>query len=207
MSAVLETTAALSGEKKDQVKTLLGKGMDRGHVALAVGISESYISQLLADPAFAGEVQALRYNYMTNATAHDEALDALEHTVVDKLNSSIAFVVDPLKLTRMLQVINAAKRRGAAPTSATGSGAQVVELVLPTAMMQVITGDVANVNVQTNAHSQVVAVDGRSMATAQAHVLPELANKLLDNVHNKGHEEPSDGSDMSVPTAEDSAES
>ena len=91
---------------------MLGKGISQVNVALAVGTTESYISQLLADEAVAAEVSALRVANLESDTKRDDKANTIEDKLLDKLEESIDLMFKPGEILRAYQIVNNAKRRG-----------------------------------------------------------------------------------------------
>jgi hypothetical protein len=163
---------------KDKIRSLLGLGLDNGVVASAVGVSDSYVTQLMSDDDFRNEVQELRLKNLTELTERDHKWDSLEDAFLKKLDDMVGtglFFTRPLEVLRALQVLNAGKRR-ATPTERNGTAqANVVPLILPVVMAPHLT---------INENGQVVSVDGRTIATMPARVvnekLGELRGKVID---------------------------
>lgn len=160
---------------KERIKELLGNGLKAEDVAAAIGCSASYISQLLSDEDFAGEVQSLKLRSLEAATARDKGYDTLEDILLERLKTLLPFMTKPNDLLRAISVINAAKRRGAPPVPEV-THHHVVELQLPSALVA---------RYSKNSMNEIIEVNGRSMATLPGHILAkqvenELASKAAD---------------------------
>ena len=160
MAAVINTDRALA---------LLGQGLPAVQVAAAVGCTESYISQLISQPEFAASLASLRYEALQSATARDSKYDAIEDRLLAQLDRSVAMLVKPMEITRVLSIINAAKRRGcAAPIDATTQPSTQVTLILS-------QHSVKNFTVNTN--NQVVSSGTQNLITATLGAVDSLAKE------------------------------
>jgi len=146
----------------DRILTLLGDGVGAEQVAAAVGVSPSYISQLLSDDEFSSRVSELRYENLRKHNQRDSELDALEDTIIEKMKHALPMVMRPMELTRMLSVVNAAKRRGSSAPDAIIQKQQVVTITLP----QIVVNKFI-----ANAQNQVVQIGTQDLVTMQSGVL------------------------------------
>lgn len=153
---------------EERILELLGAGYKPPMVASVLGISESRISQLLAVDSFASKVLAMRLSRAKGTIDRDNKWDKIEDALLKKFEDVIVFMNDPLKLLRALQVVNAAKRRGAgsADSSEAGLTGTIVQINAPkNVVMQFVT----------NANNEVIDVNGRSMVPmASKKVMEEL---------------------------------
>lgn len=124
--------------------TLLGQGHPQSVVASALGVTESRISQLVADPAFAEEVQKLRYENLQSSTKLDEEYNNIEAKLQEKLRKSLPLINKPRDLLAAISVVNSAKRRGAQADAGTTVPQKVVQLSLPTNITQSFTTNINN---------------------------------------------------------------
>lgn len=151
---------------EQQALDLLGSGQSQAIVASCLGISESRISQLMAEEDFRSAVLTQRVAKLREQTARDIKVDTLEDKVITKLDKTIALCHKPGELARIYQILNQAKRRGApesAPTSVTNV---ITNLVVPAGFMQ---------HFRKNAQSQIIEVDGKPLITAQSSSLATIA--------------------------------
>lgn len=163
-------------EMKDRVMELLGAGVSQEATASALGVSASYISQLMADEQFSKGVAELRFKQLQAHTVRDNRYDELEDKLLTRMEQSLPMMIKPNEILRAMQVVNAAKRRGShAVELPTGQHQQVV-LNMPVKLVQKFT---------TNINNQVIAVEGQDLITVSPqqllqkigvnHELPQLA--------------------------------
>lgn len=149
---------------EERALSLLGAGVSAESTAAALGVSVSRISQLLSSEGFASQVSELRFKNLAKHNERDSKLDTLEDTIINKLENSLGLVVRPMELTRILQVINAAKRRGSSTPEAITEKQQIVQLTMPVNILN-------NFAVQVNINNQVTQVGEQSLLTIQSGAL------------------------------------
>lgn len=147
--------------------SLLSQGLGPEVVAAAVGVSTSRISQLLSSPDFAAKVAEGRYENLAKHNQRDNAYDALEDSLVEKLKDCLPFMMRPMEILKAIQVINAAKRRGSSAPESITSQQTVVQLVMPTQILQSFT---------TNINNQVIKAGNQDLVTVQSASMDKLLN-------------------------------
>lgn len=151
----------------EKAKQLLGAGLSNDIVASTVGCEPQYISQLMAVDAFREEVIALRTAALTAATARDKKIDSIEDTLLDRLESTVQYLIKPGDLLRAFAMVNSAKRRGVPAHETTIINNTVVNLQIPEVVLK---------NFQRNGSNEVVEIEGRPLVTiGSAQLLREVA--------------------------------
>lgn len=158
MSLALDT-AASQNSLQGRALELLGSGVPQESVASALGVTPSYISQLLADEDFATEVSKRRYTSLTQHTERDSKYDALEDKLLGKLEKALPLMFKPLDITRALTAINGAKRRGLDSTEAAVPAQNIVQITMPTQIIK---------NFTTNQVNQVIVAGEQDLTTIQS---------------------------------------
>jgi hypothetical protein len=148
---------------------LLGQGLGPEVVAAAVGVSTSRISQLLSDPEFSSKVAEARYENLAKHNSRDNAYDKMEDDLLEKLKDLMPFMMRPMEVLKAIQVINAAKRRGSSAPESITSQQTVVQLLMPTQILQSFT---------TNINNQVVKAGSQDLVTIQSANM----TKMLDSM-------------------------
>lgn len=150
--------------------TYLGQGISQVMVASTLGITESLISQFMADPRYAEEVTKTRLKYLSVQTGIDHKYMQAEEKLVDKLLKVIPLMSKPREILEGIRTINATKRRGVTDAPVGASGANIVQINLP---------GIYAAKFVTNIQNQIVEVqDGegaRSLITATPVSLNEFA--------------------------------
>lgn len=142
---------------------LLGQGLGPEMVASAIGVSISRISQLLSETDFAAAVADLRFKNLSKHNERDNRYDLLEDQLIDKMNDLMPFMVRPMEVARVLQIINTAKRRGASAPESITNQQTVVNLIMPTQVYQKFTVNTMNQVVQAG-QQQLITVQSGQMA-------------------------------------------
>jgi len=163
----LDTTQIVKYEgTAARILEMLGNGLAPTVVSSALGVSESYISQLLSEESFSQQVTGLRYANLQAATTRDRSYDAIEDALIDKMKDLLPMMYKPMEVLRAITVINAAKRRGADAPDNTVIHQTIVQLALPTALTSKFI---------LNAANQVVEAGEQELITIAA---PNLTQKL-----------------------------
>lgn len=155
--------------------TLLGQGLPAAAVAAAIGVTESRISQLVSDPEFAAQVAELRFANLSKNTARDQEYDILEDQLIEKMKDLLPMMFDPMKVMKAIQVINGAKRRGASAPEILNTQQAVVQLIMPTQILQQFT---------TNINNQVVKTGDTDLVTVQSGLLKGMLHQSLKGTVN-----------------------
>lgn len=150
---------------EERAQKLLGSGLLPSVVATTLGVTPSAISQLLAQDQFAEEVAKARYENLAAHTERDNKYDSLEDQILDRLQQSLSMIFDPMKLVRILQVVNTAKRRGSGVQELPATQQTVVQLVMPTQIINQFT---------RNGNNQIVKAGDQDLVTMQSMNLPRL---------------------------------
>lgn len=165
MSAALSTPVLPLSATESRALKLLGDGFLPAQVAAAIGVSESRISQLLSEESFSQQVAALRYKSLAAHTDRDSKYDSLEDALLKKLEGALSMLFDPLKIAKLLQVVNSAKRRGVSSPEQIQTAQTVVQLNMPTQIFQQFV---------TNVNNQVIKAGAQELITVQSGKMNEL---------------------------------
>jgi hypothetical protein len=146
---------------EDRIVELLGAGVLPSVVAQTVGCDPSYISQLMGREEIAAKVAELRMAKTVGMVEHDGKIQDFEELALQKIGTLLPMQNDIMKVTRVFQVLNGARRsaehNGAGAPQQPGT---VVTLNLPAA---------AHVEFKLTTDGQVVEVAGRSMVPMPSH--------------------------------------
>ena len=150
---------------------MLGNGLSPAVTASALGVSESYISQLLGEQEFSTQVTALRFATLQAASKRDNSYDEIEDALLKKLHDLLPTMYKPMEIVRALTVINGAKRRGAGASQENVTiNNTIVQLSLPTCITSRFVKDVNN---------QVVVAGEQSLVTIPAAQLTATLNSKV----------------------------
>lgn len=150
---------------RDSALELLAQGVSPGTVANTLGVTPSYISQLMAEEDFASAVQAQRVATSTEDLRYDKKLSVIEEAYLDRLEEKMTFANFNQTLGAF-RVLNLAKRRREASQEQSGiSMSQVVHLTLPAIVIP---------QFQVNSNNEIVEVEGQTMISATPKGLDEI---------------------------------
>lgn len=155
----------MSTSTEDRALSLLGQGINPEQVAAAIGVSPSRISQLVSDPIFAEKVFELRYKNLAKHNERDNAYDNLEDKLLKKLENLLPLMMRPMEVLKAVAVINAAKRRGSSAPESITQQQTVINLVMPTQIIQQFT---------RNSSNQVVKAGNQDLVTIQSGSMDRL---------------------------------
>lgn len=186
---------------REKVISLLGKGLPPVVVANATGISESRVSQIAAEPEAAAEIAELRFANLQVYSDLDDGYNRLEKKLLTKLEDSLCFIQRPGEIVKSLQIVNAAKRRGAESPTNGAIHQQVVTVVLPTQVVRTFTTDAANQVVQAGEQTLLTI---QSSNVAKLLPTPELKQGVTQNDLNRTtRPRPGSNAALAVINAED----
>lgn len=159
---------------------MLGNGLEPGVVASAIGVTPAYISQLLAEPAFALAVSEKRTMELTQAKSIDEKWDLFEEALLAKLQDLVPYFSSPKQILEALRVANSAKRKTALNTNPNGNGAgkTYVQINMPRIIIN---------KYKINMAGGMVEVEGRSLQPMPS---AELIKTLKDRNGGSNGQEP-----------------
>ena len=161
---------ALTNSTEDCILKLLGQGIEAGIVANAVGVTPAVISQYLSNPEFSAKVAELRFAALSKHNDRDEVLDSLEDELLEKMKDLLPLMHRPMEVLKAIQVINAAKRRGASAPASIQQQQPVIHLTLPVQLIQ-------KFEVQSNSQNQVTRVGDIDLVTIQSGNVANLAKE------------------------------
>lgn len=163
---------AVTNSMEERVIRLLAAGLPAIRVAESLGIEASKISQMMSEEQFKARLAEEKFTLLNRHNEADKKLDELEDVVRDQLAMTVPMIFDPMKLARVFQVVNAAKRRGAQLTSDIPAGATVVNLNMPQRIVN---------NFVVNSHNQVIQAGGEDLVTIQPSRMQEMLQERDDD--------------------------
>jgi hypothetical protein len=152
----------------DKIKELLGNGLSNEVVATAVGVHPSYISQLMADEQFSSEVVSRRTTSLAAHTLRDRSWDGIEDSLLRKLGELVEnqMIYKTHDVLQAIRVVNGARRRGVSTQDSLVVNNNVVNLVMPTVVLN---------SYKKNSHGEVVEVSTPSGQTQTLVTMPASA--------------------------------
>lgn len=161
---------------KDSVIAALRNGFDQTQIAGAMGVTDSAISQFIAEHGLAA-VAAQNSQFKE----HDNKLNALEEAVLDKLGKVMqTAILDPIRLSAVYKVLNSAKRRSLAE-------GQTIQNINNVRLVSINLPKHVEVKVGLNSRNEVIEVEGRSINTLPAGKLVEMTQSTSKIKGNLSH--------------------
>jgi len=157
---------------EDRALHLLGAGVTSNQVASALGVTESRISQLLADTSFSARVSELRYKSLTEHNMRDSKYDKLEDRLLEKLEGAMPLLIKPESILKAMTVVNGAKRRGYTTTDQVTNNTNIASITLPT---KIVNQFITNIN------NQVIKAGDQELLTMPSGNLMKMAEKAADS--------------------------
>jgi predicted transcriptional regulator len=146
---------AMAQVSKDFILSALRGGFSETQIAEALNVTVSAVEQLINS-------HGLRDLAAKNSKFEsiDEKLNSIEEKILEGLEKQVKFISDPMKLTRMLQVVNGSKRRSLAEgRTLQDNSVRLVQLNLPERVIP---------QVRLNERNEVIEVNERPLLTMQS---------------------------------------
>lgn len=162
-----------ASSSRERALALLGQGIDPEMVASAVGLDRSRISQFISDPEFSAEVAELRFKNLSAHTERDSKYDSMEDRLLQMLDDCTPYMIGkPWMILKAIATINNANRRGAqAPVNA-AKVSEVVQINMPTVIMN---------HFVTNVNKQVIKVGETELVTLASSKMAGLNPLRIEN--------------------------
>lgn len=152
---------------KDQALALLSQGLKQSVVASALGVEESYVSQLLTDEDFAAELAQKKKELSVADVAYDTKLDRATEDALDRIETKLPFA-NLQQTLQAFKVLDGAKRRKERGTPGAENAGVTVNILLPTVIAP---------RYLQNQSGEIVEVEGQTMLSATPKNLEELVQK------------------------------
>lgn len=173
----MDHTTSVRNPTEERALQLLGAGYTPEVVANSCGVTVGRISQLLSEDEFKSAVAALRTENLLKHNQRDSSYDALEDKLLEQLKMSAPMLMRPMEIAKVLSVINAAKRRGSSTPESITNQQTVVNIMMPTQIVQKFT---------TNISNQVISAGTQELLTIQSGALKAMSTKQAEEKQLKG---------------------
>lgn len=150
---------------KEQIISMLAQGIPTSQIAAALGVDDSYISQLKADPEVQQQVAEQAAAATVKDLAFDELLESAEEKALERIEKNVHFANMGQALAAFRVLNGAKKRREASLIALSGTTAVTVNLTLPAINI---------VNYTTNRNNEIVEVEGKTMISASVRSLDSI---------------------------------
>lgn len=150
---------------KEHAITLLAQGISTSQVAAAIGCDDSYISQLRADPEVQQQIAERSATQTLADVTFDSTLERAESLALEKIEKNLPFATLGQAMAAFRVLNGARRRKDGVPTGGDQGITVNVSLTLPAnAMPRYIT----------NAQSEIVEVDGKTMVSATPKTIDQI---------------------------------
>lgn len=150
---------------KEHIISLLSQGISATQVAAACGVSESYVSQLRADPELSSLIAAQATGKIEADVVFDNTLERAELMALEKIEKNLPFANMGQAMAAFRILNSARKRKDVFGAVLDQSTTVTVNLTLPAA---------ASARYVVNSANEIVEVEGQTMVTATAKSLDQL---------------------------------
>lgn len=174
-TALAIPTPTFADPTRARLFALLSTGIPPGAAARAVGVSPSYVSQLLAeDESFAEAVATARMATLEEDVSHDNTVKTVEAKALKLISDRLGQVKSATDAARIFQILNTSKRRTEeAAAEKLGDGPSIsVTLNIPAAAAPLVTA--------RNSQGEIIEIGGRSLAPASASKIADIRSRLLE---------------------------
>ena len=170
----MTSTHGIATSTEERALALLGSGVGPETVASALGVSVSRISQLLSSEEFSAKVAQLRFESLSRHNTRDNKYDSIEDTLLENLEKVVPAIYQPGMILKAISTINNAKRRGSSAPEQLTNQSTVVNLTMPTQIVQKFS---------VNINNQVIEAGSQSLLTIQSGtLLNRIRDKLQENL-------------------------
>jgi len=175
-----------TSKTRDLALQYLAQNLAPSQVAATLGVTESAISQLLAQEDFAAELAALQQAASEEDLKFDDRLDQAESMFLENIERRIG-MANMQQSLQAFRVLNGAKRRKDSRVQlGQGNNGVTVNIMMPIAMIPKYV---------MNSQSEIVEVEGKTMASAS----PGRVNEMLAETKLAALPAP-DGVTQAIPT-------
>jgi hypothetical protein len=149
---------------KEHAIRLLAQGIPTSQVAAACGVSDSYVSQLKADPDAQTQIAEQQAAASIADMEFDHDLEGAEALALDKIKKNLPFA-NMGQAIAAFRILNTARRRSDPVMQADSAVSLTVNLTLPQSAIPKYV---------TNSQNEIIEVEGQTMLSATAKTLDQI---------------------------------
>jgi hypothetical protein len=145
-----------------RILKLLGAGVLASEAAKVVGVDESYVSQLNAEPEFKKQVNEIVVKTFAEQSEIDNNYVEIERKLSERLLKTSEFMLQPDQILRTLKFVNEAKKKMPTPVHGANNGNSgeggrgITQLIVPIHLAQKFI---------LNPNNEIVALDSQVLTT------------------------------------------
>lgn len=160
---------------------LLSQGVKKVDIAEELGLTPSAVTQLSQKPEVASEVTRLQEQQLQKSTELDAQYDRIEGQLLNQLEKTIPLLMRPMEISKVLQTVNGAKRRGVGHAGREEGPARVLNLNIPVALQTRFVVNSANQVIEAGAQTLVTMPSSNIAKMAEAHNVTLIPNKTTED--------------------------
>lgn len=172
--------------REAQIVKLLGDGHSQFAVAGAIGISESRLSQVLAEnPRIREAVAQARMTRLAQASGIEAKRQSLEEKILEKLEKAVPMMglSRPMEIAKVYQILNSAGKKAPAEAGRPEEAGMQVTVLMPTQVLG------SKFKLKLSAKNEVLEVEeGVALLTASPSALAPEGKK--ENQDDQGRDAP-----------------
>jgi len=149
---------------KEHAIRLLAQGIPTSQVAAACGVSDSYVSQLKADPDAQSQIAEQQAAASIADMEFDSDLEDAEALALDKIKKNLPFA-NMGQAIAAFRILNTARRRSDPVMQSDAQVSVTVNLTLPQSAIPKYV---------TNNQNEIIEVEGQTMLSATAKTLDQI---------------------------------
>lgn len=161
---------------EQKIIDLLSKGLSAVQVAKALGVTEGYVSQLANEDSNKHKIQANRAIEVAGRLTIDSNYDKIEEYGTEallKLVETKGSLLEPMKLMKIVQTANTARRRlEQNPAAAAGGQQFTINVTLPNVSLPLLS-------LVKSANNEVLEVGGQQLLTMPSQLVKQAAQQRL----------------------------
>ena len=151
---------------KEQIIAMAESGISHTMIASRVGVSESYISQVLSEDSIRARTIQAQLAVLDERTARDAKYDAIEDALLEKTSQIVPNLYKPQDIIKVLMMINKAERRGASSQQLAELANSRQDSVVPLELPERIRTKIIKSHTK-----EVISVNGRGLITKDSRTL------------------------------------
>lgn len=160
---------------------LLGQGVSNKDVAEELGLTPSAVTQLASKPEVAQKIEEAQATQLAASTAIDAKYDRIEDKLLDQLEKTIPLLLRPMEISKVLQTVNGAKRRGVGHKSNEQGPARILNLNIPVALQTKFVVNSNNQVVEAGEQTLVTMPSSNIAKMAEVHNVQLIANTSAED--------------------------
>jgi hypothetical protein len=159
---------AANHDTRERLITYLVAGATQAQAAAALGISESYVSDMHAEDSFKEELASRKMAALESSISTENQIKKVESLAITKLEKLMPTIMDPMKALAIFKVTNAARISQTVVSNPAVAATAIVNLHLPTVLLQ---------NYKADSSNRIISINDTPMITLQSANVERLSDE------------------------------